>query len=155
MLAQKIDSNFRPPRKRRRALDSTCKAQGGPVHLGDRDIFSGFCAQHNPEYQAHRKLYNDMVYNLKRGRTKKVPPATLAQYLAAVTWSPFRGHSIIITPDVRNRIEFALTRLLAARGDLANGRSAKELPEGIHVPELFQAIAGIETVLGLIGVPSH
>jgi hypothetical protein len=75
--------------RRLRVEARTCKAGLETTHLASRRRVSPYCEQHFPEYQAHRKRYNDMNYNFTHGRTSFSPPDP-EEYWASVLWSPIR-----------------------------------------------------------------
>lgn len=129
-----------------------CQAQTLPRHLADRSHRMPYCDQHFPEYQAHRRRYNDMLYN-HRHRRSSVPIPTAEEYWATVTWSPLRTTpSLAVAADVKSAIEESLIKLIRARGAHHRYLSEVDFPDDVNLPALLKSVDSIWRTLHLAGI---
>lgn len=153
-MAEKNDVRTDESGRKQRRFRSLrlCAATGLTTHLADPRHRSPYCAQHFPEYEAHRRRYNDMLYNERHGRSSKQAPAP-GEYWASVSWSPIDiSPLLIISPDVASAIEERLSRLLRARGTFLRNPTGTEMPEDVRLPDLIRSIDSLWGILNLAGL---
>jgi hypothetical protein len=77
-----------------------CRADREPAHPADPKKFTGYCAQHEKEYQIYRSQYNNATYNYRHGRSSK-RPLPKDQFFEEIIFSP------LATPVISISIETA------------------------------------------------
>lgn len=94
-----------------------CLAYEDPVHPADPLKFTGYCLQHEPEYQMHRLRYNNWTYNYRHKRTMKRPPSK-AEYFNSIRFSPLRAPVKSVSKAALNEVVAKMSKLYALADDI-------------------------------------
>ena len=132
-----------------------CRADVYPEHAASRRRVSPYCEQHFPEYQAHRKRYNDMKYNYTHGRTSVVPPEP-ESFWNSVQWSPLTPQFVQVDHLQRRQVEDAYNAVRRANQVIRSDRFAPPSIQRERLTEVEKALAQLGRVLrdaNLISIP--
>lgn len=94
-----------------------CRAFTEPAHPADPTKFTGYCQQHENEYQIHRLRYNNWTYNFNHGRTSKRPPSK-EEYFQTVTFSPLNASTVSVSLEAIEQANRKLNQLQCLARDI-------------------------------------